>query len=220
MVAQNDGDGGDYGDDGEDEAGEVVRTFRRVDPESRRVRRRRTARVLLVDDRERLLLFSDSDPGLPGLRWWITPGGGIEPGESDRQGAARELLEETGHVTDPGALVGPIARRHVRHGYTDVVVEQDEVFFGLRVAPFDVDVAGHTEEERLTMTEHRWWSRDELAATTETVWPVALLELWARLDDRTDDRLDLGTQEESTVPVGPARDRTGPDDPATPGGGL
>ena len=87
------------------------------------------------------------------------------------------------------------------HGYTDVVVEQDEVFLGVTVAPFDVDVAGHTEEERLTMTEHRWWTRDELASdhrddlargrcsTCGTGWTPGA------------EAVDLGTQEESTVPV-------------------
>jgi 8-oxo-dGTP pyrophosphatase MutT (NUDIX family) len=157
--------------------------------------------VLLVDDLGRLLLFSDSDPGIPGLRWWITPGGGIEPGESDREGAVREILEETGHHADTDALSGPLARRRVRHGYTDVVVDQQEVFFGLTVAAFDVDDAGHTEEERITMTRHRWWTRDELAGTTETVWPAELLELWDRMEAGLPS-VDLGTQEESTVPTG------------------
>jgi bifunctional NMN adenylyltransferase/nudix hydrolase len=72
-----------------------VRTFRPVDPAERPVRRRRTARVLVVDHTGRMLLFSDSDPGIPGLRWWITPGGGVDPGESDLQAAVRELAEET-----------------------------------------------------------------------------------------------------------------------------
>jgi len=177
-----------------------VRTFRPVDPGSRPRRRRRTTRVLLVDDVGRLLLFSDSDPGLPGSHWWITPGGGVEPGESDREGAVREVAEETGLRVPETSLVGPLAEREVVHGYTDVVVSQHEVFFGLVAPAFEVDVSGHTEEERLTMTRHRWWTRDELASTDETVWPESLLELWSAME-RGDDFFDLGRQEESTVPV-------------------
>jgi 8-oxo-dGTP pyrophosphatase MutT (NUDIX family) len=183
-----------------DGAGDHVRTFRAVAPAARPRRERRTARVLLVDDADRLLLFSDSDPGLPGSHWWITPGGGVEPGESDREAAVRELREETGLVAGTGDLVGPLARRRVLHGYTDVVVEQDEVFLGLVVPAFEVDVSGHTEEERLTMTRHRWWTREELRTTAETVWPARLLSLWDLM--RTGGpALDLGTQEESTVAV-------------------
>ena len=176
------------------------RTFEPVDPAERPVRHRRAARVLLVDTSERILLFQDSDPGLPGRHWWITPGGGIESGESDLEGAVRELHEETGAVIDVDELTGPLARRTVRHGYTDVVVVQDEVFFAVVVTPFELDVSGHTEEERLTMTRHRWWGRGELAATAEEIWPSCLPELWERFDQGAS-CIDLGEQEESTVPT-------------------
>ena len=166
---------------------------------SRVVRRRRTARLLLVDDRDRLLLFADSDPGLPGSRFWITPGGGLDPGESDTDAAVRELWEETGLRVEAVALTGPVAERFVVHGYSDVLVDQDEVFFGVRCDAFEVSTAGHTADELATFTSHRWWTRDELASTTETVWPAGLLDLWdAAVDGRT-----LGVlpaTEESVVP--------------------
>ena len=182
---------------------EGYRTFEPVDPASRPVRTRRAARVLLVDDVDRMLLFADSDPGLPDVRWWITTGGGVDAGESDAAAAVREVFEETGLVATVAELIGPIATRHVVHGYTDVVVRQDEVFFGLRASAFEVSDVGHTEEERITMTSHRWWSREELAGTDQTVWPVAVLELWDLMQQwrAGEDPVDLGTQQESTVPA-------------------
>src|SRR4051812_31747043 len=100
---------------------EGVRTFRPVAPGERPTRVRRTARVLLVDDTDRLLLFEDTDPGLPDAHWWITTGGGVDEGETDAQAAVREVREETGHVAVEADLLGPLAVRHVVHGYTDVV---------------------------------------------------------------------------------------------------
>lgn len=189
---------------------EPVRTFVAVPPAQRPRRIRRTARVLLVDDRERILLFSDSDPGLPGRRWWITPGGGIDPGETDLAAAVREVEEETGTLLEESQLLGPTLVRRVLHGYTDVVIEQEDVFYACWVPAFEVSDAGHTDEERLTMATHRWWSRDELASTDEEVWPAVLLELWADADVRRRQAAagqparppaEGGSVEESTVPA-------------------
>ena len=187
-----------------------VRTFVPVPPEERPRRTRRTARVLVIDDRERTLLFADSDPGLPGRRWWMTPGGGIDPGESDVQAAVREVGEETGLRVEPAQLLGPVLVRRVVHGYTDVVIDQEDVFYACWVPAFEVSDAGHTEEEKLTLAEHRWWTRAELAAADEEIWPATLLELWADADVRRHAAAagrppappaDGGTVEESTVPA-------------------
>ena len=63
---------------------------------------RRAVRVLVVDEADRMLLFQDSDLGLdPVAHWWVTPGGGVDPGETPEQAAAREVLEETGWAPGP-----------------------------------------------------------------------------------------------------------------------
>ena len=150
-------------------------------------------------DNDRTLLFEDSDPGVPGTSWWSTPGGGIDEGESEIHAAIREVAEETGYELGAAELLGPIAKRHVVHGYSDLVIEQDESFFLAMVSPFEVDISAHTPDERLTLLGHRWWTHDDLRHTDEWIWPHELVELWSLAGQPDIWPIDLGTQEESTV---------------------
>ncbi|GAA1508027.1 NUDIX hydrolase [Kribbella lupini] len=60
-----------------------------------------TAFVLLFDSSSRLLLrYAD----LPARGGWDLPGGHVEPGETPREAAVRELHEETGWPLDESAL--------------------------------------------------------------------------------------------------------------------
>ena len=160
---------------------------------------RTTVRVIMLDAADRVLLFQDSDPGVPAARWWVTPGGGIDPGESEAVAAVREVAEETGHLISTADLIGPVARRHVVHGYSDQVIEQDESFYLARVPDFVVDISGHTVDEQLTLLQHRWWPLSELRQTAEDIWPAELCQL---IEGRDRWPVDLGHQEESTVPDG------------------
>ena len=172
------------------------------DPRDRLRRIRRAVRVILVDDRDRLLLFEDSDPGVPGLTWWATPGGGMDPGETERQTAVREVAEETGCVLRETDLIGPLARRRAVHGYSDQILDQDEPFYLAVVSAFEIDISAHTEEEKFTLQGHRWWTRADLESTRAWIWPAQLLDLWDRAADPTLPPLELGVDEsESTVAV-------------------
>lgn len=169
-----------------------------VPPCERRVRQREAARVL-VRAEGKVLLGSDSDPGIAGSHWWVTPGGGLEAGESFAQAAARELAEETGLKVVPDDLIGPIARRVVHHGYSDQVLIQSEEFFLLDLpACFEPNTAGFTAEERIKMAGgFRWFRPEELAA--RTVWPAEITELMQATG--SEEPLDWAQVEESTVAV-------------------
>ena len=139
---------------------------------------RLAARVLVVDHDGCVLLFRGFDPARPEAgEWWITPGGGVDAGESIDEAARRELREETGLAVDD---VGPpLFERRVIFEFEDAHYDQTEHFFCVRVERFAVTDADWTDIEQRSMLGHRWWSRAEIAATGEQIYPEELVE---RLD--------------------------------------
>lgn len=171
-------------------------------PAAERPRKARRGVRVVVTDGTHVLLFADTDPGVPGSRWWTTPGGGMDPGETEERTAIRELAEETGLEVSASDLVGPVMRRVAAHGYSDQVCEQSECFYVVRTPRFDVDTSRHTADERLTLDGHAWVLLAELDALPEPVWPAQLAQIVATLDDPTAWLGNLGRVEESTVPIG------------------
>lgn len=136
---------------------------------------RPTARLAALDPDGCVLLFQCRNGSWDDL-FWITPGGGVEPGETFEQAALRELREETG--IDARSPIGPCVLeseavgRHADYGDQDIVY-RDRTFL-LRLTSADVAQLDPRLILRSGYIGHRWWSLGELEATADPVWPEGL----------------------------------------------
>jgi 8-oxo-dGTP pyrophosphatase MutT (NUDIX family) len=142
---------------------------------------RPTARILVADPEGRVLLFSAREAD--GERWWFTPGGGVDRGETVAEAAVRELFEETGFaVTEAG--LGPVvatSSSHWRAEESGKLYLGAHSFFFVRVTQTKLNTDGRQDLERSLITGHRWWSVADLRAATERITPLRLADLMDRL---------------------------------------
>ncbi len=137
------------------------------------LRLRPAARLIVLDPETRALLFRYDVPGRP--PFWVTAGGECDPGESFEDAARRELFEETGIIADPGEQIARMTPEFIT--VEGEPVQADERFFLVRVAEARVDTAGHTALEQKLMTQHRWFTLEELESWHEAVYPVNLADM-------------------------------------------
>lgn len=160
------------------------------------VGRRTSARVVLLDEAGRVLLFCGSDPALEvAPRWWFTVGGAVEPEESLSEAAAREIGEETGLRVQPEDLTGPVWRREAVFEFNGAVIRSEEFFFVYRTSQFEPVTSGHNAVERQSIHGHRWCDAsviEALAASGETVYPLQLGELLSAAAELADGARGVG----------------------------
>ncbi|MFF4384440.1 NUDIX domain-containing protein [Kitasatospora sp. NPDC001547] len=112
---------------------------------------RYTADIVAMTPDGRVLLIERDWPPFEGA--WALPGGHVDPGETSRQAAARELEEETGVRVDAAALVQLGAwdepDRDPRGRYITVAY--------LAVVPADTPITAGDDARTA-----RWWQHDEL----------------------------------------------------------
>jgi len=139
-----------------------------------------SATVLLRDDAGRLLLVRHADHGQ-----WSLLGGAIDPGESPRDAAVRESLEEVGIDVALGEIVGALGG----HAYEVEYANGDRTGYVSTV--FDARVrSGELRPDGVEVTEARWFDDGELQ--------LADLHFFARAA-----LVELGMIEDVAGPVAP-----------------
>jgi 8-oxo-dGTP pyrophosphatase MutT (NUDIX family) len=133
------------------------------------VESRKAARVLIFDEALRILLLEAERPD-DNHRFWLTPGGGVDPGETFEVAAAREAFEETGLRV----MLGPCVwtRRHL-HIWNGRHYDQQERFFVAHTN--EVDVAPVLLDAYIT--GHRWWTLSEIESSADDFAPRGLRRL-------------------------------------------
>ena len=141
------------------------------------MRQRPSARILIIDQDNRLLLFNFkfNDGALAGQGFWATPGGGLENGETYKQAAQRELFEETGLTNSVGEKIANGTQPSKRQMVIQYMLMSGIFWFAHLCSTGTND--GYSDIERRQMVRFRWWSIDERVITTEQIYPENLISM-------------------------------------------
>lgn len=133
---------------------------------------RQCSRLMILDEKGKLLLFQYKDEHSPDP-FWATAGGELKPGETYLEAAQRELYEETGLENEIGGLV--LEREDVFAVARSVPAVWQESYFLVNCSSeCKVFAAAWTEEEKSTIQNWKWWSHEEMQSNADVFKPECL----------------------------------------------
>jgi len=147
------------------------------------VRHRITGRVALKNDKNQfLLMLTHWDPGSGLPPRWVTPGGGIDDGETPAAAAVRELFEETGLTIAESDLGAYLGSTEFRQDWVTGDHETGVAHFYALNAPVDftLDKSGWTKDEHRDVLDFRWFTIDEIESQALRVGPPDLVQILRR----------------------------------------
>lgn len=144
---------------------------------------RKSARAIVLNKQNQIFLFRYTfDFFAEKESIWITPGGGLDEGESYEDALKRELFEELGiRLSDSVPFVfyrTPLYE--LKNGET---VQSEERFYLVYCDDASFFYNGWSESEMKRMTAGKWWSAEEIMKSEETFFSEDIAEILERLSE-------------------------------------
>lgn len=138
---------------------------------------RNSSRAIVLNGKNEIFLFQYIfDYFKDGNIVWITPGGGIEPGENYEDALKREINEEMGILLKevPQSSYYRKATYTLKNGENVIA---HELFYVIHIENMDLNFRGWTESEKLRMKKGKWWSREEIEKSADEFFSKDILSL-------------------------------------------
>ncbi|MBP3618905.1 MAG: NUDIX domain-containing protein [Lachnospiraceae bacterium] len=146
---------------------------------------RKSSRAIVLNEQNQIFLFRYTfDFFAEKESIWITPGGGLDDGESFEEALKRELFEELGIELSGSDSTPQIYYRfplyELKSGKT---VQSEERFYLVRLDETEFSYAGWTENENKRMTAGKWWSLEKIKQSKEKFFSEDVVEIMERLSE-------------------------------------
>ena len=146
---------------------------------------RKSSRAIVLNKQNQIFLFRYTfDFFAEQESIWITPGGGLDDGESFEEALKRELFEELGIELSGNDSTPQIYYRfplyELKNGET---VRSEERFYLVRLDETEFFYTNWTESESQRMTAGKWWSVEEIRQSEEKFFSEDVVEIIERLSE-------------------------------------